>query len=242
MPDIREQARPCRSLDAAARSSTTRSTSTAPASAPSSRAWPSAARLPQQIAGLYHAGSVGIIMSGWLGAMNYGVIVANDVDGQLMKRTPRIRVRCRIASVVNTHDADSQMRCDIAIHLRHRRLNLSIEAIKPPFRTASRSCSSTRSSSRRNADRLPQDVSPARSFGTAGHYPDFPLTPGVLLCEAAMQAGAVLLAEHCRRRTGAVPVVTRMNDVQFKRDGPAGRHDRDGGRTDSSRCRDACFS
>ncbi len=39
--------------------------------------------LPQQITGLYHAGSVGIIMSGWLGAMNYGVIVANEVDGQL---------------------------------------------------------------------------------------------------------------------------------------------------------------
>ena len=41
--------------------------------------------LPQQIEGLYHAGSVGIIMSGWLGAMNYGVIVANDVDAQLMR-------------------------------------------------------------------------------------------------------------------------------------------------------------
>jgi phytoene dehydrogenase-like protein len=40
--------------------------------------------LPQQIRGLYHAGSVGIIMSGWLGAMNYGVIVANEVDSQLM--------------------------------------------------------------------------------------------------------------------------------------------------------------
>jgi len=40
--------------------------------------------LPQQINGLYHAGSVGIIMSGWLGAMNYGVIVANEVDSQLM--------------------------------------------------------------------------------------------------------------------------------------------------------------
>ncbi len=39
--------------------------------------------LPEQIAGLYHAGSVGIIMSGWLGAVNYGVIVANDVDGFL---------------------------------------------------------------------------------------------------------------------------------------------------------------
>lgn len=36
--------------------------------------------LPQQINGLFHAGSVGIIMSGWLGAVNYGVIVANDVD------------------------------------------------------------------------------------------------------------------------------------------------------------------
>ena len=42
--------------------------------------------LPEQVQGLYHAGSVGIIMSGWLGAINYGVIVANDVDG-LLSRT-----------------------------------------------------------------------------------------------------------------------------------------------------------
>jgi len=41
-------------------------------------------RLPEQIAGLYHAGSVGIIMSGWLGAVNYGVIVSNDVDAFLL--------------------------------------------------------------------------------------------------------------------------------------------------------------
>ncbi|MCH5372877.1 MAG: NAD(P)/FAD-dependent oxidoreductase [Planctomycetes bacterium] len=41
--------------------------------------------LPDQIGGLYHAGSVGIIMSGWLGAINYGVIVANDVDALLMQ-------------------------------------------------------------------------------------------------------------------------------------------------------------
>ncbi len=40
--------------------------------------------IPQQIVGLFHAGSVGIIMSGWLGAMNYGVIVANDVDALLL--------------------------------------------------------------------------------------------------------------------------------------------------------------
>ena len=41
--------------------------------------------LPEQVKGLYHAGSVGIIMSGWLGAINYGVIVANDVDALLLK-------------------------------------------------------------------------------------------------------------------------------------------------------------
>ncbi len=41
--------------------------------------------IPRQIAGLYHAGSVGIIMSGWLGAVNYGVIVANEADSFLAK-------------------------------------------------------------------------------------------------------------------------------------------------------------
>ena len=52
----------------------------------------------------------------------------------------------------------------------------------------------------------------------AGHYPDFPITPGVLLCEAAMQAGAVLLAPLVAGDDGdGVPVATRMNDVRFKR-------------------------
>ena len=36
--------------------------------------------LPTHIHGLFHAGSVGIIMSGWLGAVNYGVIVSKEVD------------------------------------------------------------------------------------------------------------------------------------------------------------------
>lgn len=39
--------------------------------------------LHKEVGGLFHVGSVGIIMSGWLGAINYGVIVANDVDGWL---------------------------------------------------------------------------------------------------------------------------------------------------------------
>jgi all-trans-retinol 13,14-reductase len=45
--------------------------------------------LPGQVAGLYHAGSVGIIRSGWLGAINYGVIVANAVDVYLTQPSPR---------------------------------------------------------------------------------------------------------------------------------------------------------
>jgi phytoene dehydrogenase-like protein len=36
--------------------------------------------LPKQIPGLFHTGSAGIIMSGWLGAASYGVIAANGVD------------------------------------------------------------------------------------------------------------------------------------------------------------------
>jgi 3-hydroxyacyl-[acyl-carrier-protein] dehydratase len=56
----------------------------------------------------------------------------------------------------------------------------------------------------------------------AGHYPGFPLTPGVLLCEAAMQAGAILLSKHVSPTDGEgavqrVPVATRINDVRFKR-------------------------
>jgi len=39
--------------------------------------------LHDDIPGLFHTGSVGIIMSGWLGAANYGVITSNDVDKYL---------------------------------------------------------------------------------------------------------------------------------------------------------------
>ncbi|WP_437185795.1 phytoene desaturase family protein [Planctomicrobium sp. SH668] len=43
--------------------------------------------MPEHIPGLYHAGSVGIIMSGWLGAVNYGVIVANEMDKYLTPKS-----------------------------------------------------------------------------------------------------------------------------------------------------------
>ena len=42
--------------------------------------------LPDHAPGLFHAGSVGIIMSGWLGTINYGVITASKVDSFLRNK------------------------------------------------------------------------------------------------------------------------------------------------------------
>lgn len=50
-----------------------------------------------------------------------------------------------------------------------------------------------------------------------GHYPAYPITPGVLLCEAGMQAGAVLLSKQAAASPGKVPVATRIDSVRFKR-------------------------
>ena len=46
--------------------------------------------LANEIDGLFHAGSVGIIMSGWLGAANYGAIAANKIDGFLCEQNSEV--------------------------------------------------------------------------------------------------------------------------------------------------------
>ncbi|MEX2113501.1 MAG: 3-hydroxyacyl-ACP dehydratase FabZ family protein [Pirellulales bacterium] len=51
----------------------------------------------------------------------------------------------------------------------------------------------------------------------AGHYPGHPIVPGVILCEAAMQAGAILLSRFTPPLDRGLPVAARMNDVRFKR-------------------------
>ncbi len=50
-----------------------------------------------------------------------------------------------------------------------------------------------------------------------GHFPGFPIVPGVILCECCLQAGAVLLAEKAVLGGATVPVATRMDGVKFKR-------------------------
>lgn len=53
----------------------------------------------------------------------------------------------------------------------------------------------------------------------AGHYPDNPIMPGVLLCEALFQSGALLMSENKRLQgihQNSVPVLTRINSAKFK--------------------------
>jgi 3-hydroxyacyl-[acyl-carrier-protein] dehydratase len=53
-----------------------------------------------------------------------------------------------------------------------------------------------------------------------GHYPEYPIMPGVLLCEAVFQAGALLIAETLRgkQELKGVPVLTRILGAKFKRE------------------------
>ncbi|MDR2429501.1 MAG: beta-hydroxyacyl-ACP dehydratase [Puniceicoccales bacterium] len=55
-------------------------------------------------------------------------------------------------------------------------------------------------------------------FFYAGHYPANPLTPGVLLCEAVFQAGAVFLVRKIvtDATAGDVPVLCRIEEAKFK--------------------------
>ncbi len=53
-----------------------------------------------------------------------------------------------------------------------------------------------------------------------GHYPDHPILPGVLLCEALFQTGAMLIAlllKETQDTRSGVPVLTRIEGARFKR-------------------------
>jgi beta-hydroxyacyl-ACP dehydratase FabZ len=49
-----------------------------------------------------------------------------------------------------------------------------------------------------------------------GHYPGFPIMPGVLIIEAMAQAGAVILLSNPDYK-GLIPMIGAIDDVKFKR-------------------------
>lgn len=62
----------------------------------------------------------------------------------------------------------------------------------------------------------------ADEFFYKGHYPEHPITPGVLLCEAVFQTGALLMAKRAQAagaaagEQGGVPLLARVSDVKFR--------------------------
>ncbi|MDH5762222.1 MAG: 3-hydroxyacyl-ACP dehydratase FabZ [Nitrospinota bacterium] len=49
-----------------------------------------------------------------------------------------------------------------------------------------------------------------------GHYPGYPIMPGVLICEAVFQSGAILMSKKLEMPEGQVPVMSRIQNVKFK--------------------------
>ena len=51
-----------------------------------------------------------------------------------------------------------------------------------------------------------------------GHYPGAPITPGVLLCEAVFQTGALLMARTMAGQGSrdGVPLLAKVSDVRFR--------------------------
>ncbi len=49
-----------------------------------------------------------------------------------------------------------------------------------------------------------------------GHYPDYPIMPGVLVCECVFQAGAILMSKKYPNLAGQVLVLSRIQNVKFK--------------------------
>jgi len=86
---------------------------------------------------------------------------------------------------------------------------------RPPFLWVDRIIEATKNSIV-TEKKVPEDLDVF-----SGHYPGHPLLPGVLLCEAIFQTGALLIATLIDKadaiNVGQVPVLTKISGARFKR-------------------------
>ena len=86
---------------------------------------------------------------------------------------------------------------------------------RPPFLFVDKIIEITESTARASLT-----IRPDFSF-FEGHYPGNPIMPGVLLCEAVFQTGAIFLSDHLQADSltddSVTPVLSRIRDARFKR-------------------------
>ena len=85
---------------------------------------------------------------------------------------------------------------------------------RPPFLWVDRIVERSESSLTATKE-IPEDLDVFK-----GHYPHHPVLPGVLICEAVFQTGALLMSyllEDDGAEENRVPVVTRIEGAKFKR-------------------------
>ena len=70
-------------------------------------------------------------------------------------------------------------------------------------------------------DRTETSITTEKHFSSSedffkGHFPGDPVVPGVILCEAAFQSGALLMSYHGDIAPGTRAFVTRIQNAKFK--------------------------
>lgn len=85
---------------------------------------------------------------------------------------------------------------------------------RPPFLFVDRVLSSTETSV------VAERTLKVDEFFFKGHYPQIPLMPGVLICEAIFQTAGIFMSQKLLKEgdiKGRVPVLTRIELAKFKR-------------------------
>ncbi|MDR0740504.1 MAG: beta-hydroxyacyl-ACP dehydratase [Puniceicoccales bacterium] len=62
---------------------------------------------------------------------------------------------------------------------------------------------------------IAQKTFPSTEYFYGGHYPDNPITPGVILCETVFQTAAILVLTNFPNEKG-LPVLAKIEEARFR--------------------------